>query len=251
MAEMLSSLRRFTRNLRLVARHPDEASNALRALRNRPTFICPLCRYEGPFAAHGRVPRPNCRCPKCGSVERHRLLKLYLDAHPNLLAGKKVLHFAPEPMVAPMLQSLRPGEYVTADLHARADLKLNIEAIELADASFEAVLCSHVLEHVDDRAALRELRRVLVPGGMLLAMVPCVDGWDETFEPPLESAADRARYLGHDGHLRLYGRDFRRRMEEAGFVVEEFVAGGFDASHYGLIRGEKVFVGHVPLAPAA
>lgn len=245
-ARMLKPLRLFSENVRLSVRYPKEANAALKALGARPTFTCPLCHYQGPFKAHGRIPRPNSLCPRCLSVERHRLLKLYLDRHPGLFEGKRVIHFAPEAIVQRLIRSLGPSEYKSADLFAKADLTLNIEAMDLADGAFDVAVCSHVLEHVDDRKALPELRRILGPGGTLIAMVPCVGGWSETFEPKLGSDEERLRYLLHPGHLRLYGRDFTDRMAAAGFAVEEFAGTGFDTTDHALIRGEKVFIGRVP-----
>jgi SAM-dependent methyltransferase len=128
-----------------------------------------------------------------------------------------VLHFAAEAVVTDMVLKQRPSRYITADLFAAADLQLNIESIELPDGSFDRIICSHVLEHVDDKKALRELRRVLKPGGFLILMVPIIEGWAETFEDPLlASEIERETYFGQHDHVRFYGSDPRKRISARG-----------------------------------
>ena len=138
------------------------------------------------------------------------------------------------------------ANYQTADVCAPADLKLDIESIDLPDSSRGAIICSHVLEHVDDAKALREVHRVLGKAGILIVMVPIVEGWDRTFEDPTISDPDsRAIHVGQWDHVRYYGRDFRTRLSNAGFgMIEEYTAGGIDVATYALLRGEKVFVCH-------
>jgi SAM-dependent methyltransferase len=203
---------------------------------------CPNCGYEGTFVHFGDPPRWDARCPSCGSLERHRLLALLLRRRPDLLKAKAVLHFAPESCISGVLQK-GGGRYVTADISGQADLTLNIEMIDLPDASFDVVFCSHVLEHVNDLKALRELRRILTQGGTLFAMVPIVEGWQETFEDEsVTSEADRDLHFGQWDHVRYYGSDFRMRLKDAGFVAEDYTAFGHDVARYGLERGEKVFI---------
>ena len=112
--------------------------------------------------------------------------------------------------------------YVTADLEpGLGELQLDVTRIALPDGAFDAILCSHVLEHVpDDRAAMRELRRVLAPGGWLIVMVPLDHTRAETYEDPaITSPAERERaFLQHD-HVRLYAPDIAGRLEEAGLEV--------------------------------
>ncbi|MES1156105.1 MAG: methyltransferase domain-containing protein, partial [Pseudorhodoplanes sp.] len=104
-------------------------------------------------------------------------------------------------------------------------------------------ICLHVLEHVDDKAAIAELYRVVRPGGLLIAMFPIVEGWDETFEDSTKSSAEeRLLYFGQHDHARFFGRDARVRLAMPGFVVEEFTAVEPYVSRYGLMRGEKVFL---------
>src|SRR5204863_3663135 len=123
-------------------------------------------------------------CPRCLSLERHRLLAL-CDQRRNLFDSKSILHFAPEPGLRKYIRSRLPSSYTTADLSDDAfDLKLNLEQIALPDDQFDVVICSHVLEHVDDRLAIPELHRIVRPGGVLVAMVPVVEGWRSTFEDP-------------------------------------------------------------------
>jgi hypothetical protein len=181
---------------------------------------CPLCdgrfRYFKPD--HNR---PDAICPGCMSQERHRALWLYLSAHPELLEGVgSLLHFAPERPIAQRLSS-RPGlRYVSADLDSpHAMDRVDIASMPYADESFDAILCSHVLEHVpDDRRAMREMRRVLTPGGWALVMVPLDHARATTLEDPAITSPEqrRAAYLQED-HVRLYGSDLPARLDEQGF----------------------------------
>ena len=134
--------------------------------------------------------------------------------------------------------------YVSGDLTpGRGDRVINIESIDFADGSFDGVVCSHVLEHVDDRSALAELHRVLKPGGLALIMLPVIEGWARTWEPEsVRTPEQRKRHFGQADHLRFYGADVRERIRAAGFSLEEFTAEGEDVLTYGLQRGEKLFI---------
>jgi SAM-dependent methyltransferase len=170
--------------------------------------------------------RPDAICWRCGAHERHRAVALLWRARPDLLGdARSVLHFAPEWCFR--FTPRPPGQrYVTADLDpAKGDLQLDIRALDLPDGAFDAIICSHVLEHVDDdAAALAELRRVVAPGGWVQLMVPQDLTRGETYEDPsiTDPDARRAAYLQHD-HVRLYGRDFADRIRAAGFDVEVIV----------------------------
>ncbi|WP_395660203.1 methyltransferase domain-containing protein [Aestuariivirga sp.] len=212
---------------------------------------CNICGYHGWFGHTGRPPRLDARCPGCLSLERHRLLKLAIDGGQipiDVSGNDKVLHFAPEPILERMFRQIWPN-YTTADLFRKADLTLNMEAIDLPDASMKLVIASHVLEHVDDRKAGKELYRILVPGGVLICMVPIVEGWKTTYEnPDITSEDDRWLHFGQGDHVRYFGRDFRQRIERSGLkLIMEITAEGGDVIRYGLLRGEKVFVFAKPL----
>lgn len=205
---------------------------------------CNICAFDGFFDPAGWPLRPDAQCPRCSSLERHRLFKLWFDAHEQRLVGSKLLHFAPEPSIT---RFVRPSveTYVTADVApGRADLVLNIEQIDQPDASFDAILCFHILEHVEDRKALSELRRILRPNGVLLLMFPIVEGWSATYEnPEITSPDDRLLHFGQADHVRFFGSDVRDRIRAAGFGLSEFTADNPDQIiRYGLMRGEKLFV---------
>lgn len=209
--------------------------------------ICNVCGYRGRFQAAGKPRRIDARCPRCGSAERYRLLALWLDSHGGFLRNAHVLHFAPEAGLTAMLKT-RVGRYETADIvPGRADRVLNIEAIAAPDASYDCVVCSHVLEHVDDAKALGEIYRVLKPGGVTLIMLPVIEGWATTYEnPDVVTPEDRKRHYGQSDHVRYYGADVRDRVRRAGLALEEFTAQGPDVLTYALQRGEKVFIARKP-----
>ena len=210
--------------------------------------ICNVCGHRGRFQAAGKPRRIDARCPKCGSAERYRLLALWLDRHGGFLRHAHMLHFAPEAGLAFMLKT-RVGRYRSADIApGRADLVLNIEAIAAPDESYDCVVCSHVLEHVEDRRALLEIRRVLKPGGVALIMLPVIEGWATTYEnPKVTTPEERKRHYGQADHVRYYGADVRDRIRGAGFQLDDFTAEGEDVLTYALQRGEKLFIARKPV----
>jgi len=156
-------------------------------------------------------------------LERHRLLWLYLHEKTNLFTGRlRVLHVAPEPCLRSL--ALQPGlQYVDADLASpEASLHLDLTELPFADDSFDVVLCNHVLEHVrDDRKAMREIHRVLRPGGWAILQAPVYHSREQTAEDLDCPPAERERLFGQADHYRIYGRDYRGRLEGEGFRVDE------------------------------
>lgn len=187
------------------------------------TRYCPVCRtYQRGFEPHGVVPRPDARCPDCGSLERHRLVWLYLQRQLSFLDGapRLMLHLAPELALERPLRRVPGLRRITADL-SRTDVmtRLDVTRLPFHDDSFDAIYCSHVLEHVpDDAAAMAELRRVLRPGGWAILQVPVLrDTTDE--DPAVVLPEERLRRFGQRDHVRVYGRDYAGRLERSGFLV--------------------------------
>jgi SAM-dependent methyltransferase len=203
---------------------------------------CPCCWYRGRFETTGHPPRYGALCPSCGSLERHRLLIL-ANQKEGFFAGKKVLHFAPEPILSKIIRA-GAKNYLSADFMAgRADYVMNIERINQPNESWDVVVCSHVLEHVDDQAALKELNRILKNGSLLLVMAPTIEGWEKTYEnSAIKSPEERKYHFGQFDHLRYYGYDIRNRLKKAGFDIREYTANGAETVNYGLLRGDKLFI---------
>lgn len=158
-----------------------------------------------------------------------------------------MLHFAPEKALEKIIRA-EAAQYLSADIaQGRADIVLDIEAIDASPDSIDAIICSHVLEHVDDRKALSEMFRILRPGGRALILVPIVEGWCKTYENPvITEPGDRMLHFGQSDHLRYYGADIRDRITAAGFVLSEFTANPQQVIRHGLIRGETIFIATKP-----
>lgn len=216
-------------------------------LRGHVEYECNLCGFKGRFRAFGHPPRYNAQCGNCESLERHRLLKLWLENSRESLGSPDVLHLAPEARLESELKAVARS-YVSGDIEpGRADRTLDVENLALEDASFDLVVCVHVLEHVDDRRALAEFRRILRPGGMLVVMIPIEEGWEHTYEnSAIASAEQRKVHFGQADHVRYYGADVRDRLRDGGFELQELTAEEPEVSRFGLRRGEKVFVCKVP-----
>lgn len=210
---------------------------------------CPLCGYYGKFPAFGAPPRFDARCGACGSLERHRLFKLYIDREAPFAADQSVLHVAPEAVIRKVVEP-KVARYESADLSDRLSPthQVNIEETGLPDGSYDRIICSHVIEHVDDTKALAEMFRLLTPGGIAFLATPVCEGWAETYEnPEITTRELRKVHFAQGDHVRYYGRDVRDRIRAAGFELEEFPAVEPDVLTYGLMRGETLFIARKPV----
>ncbi len=204
---------------------------------------CPVCgaKYRK-FLPYGYVQsRPNALCPHCLSLERHRLLWLYLTRETDLLQRfPRTLHIAPEVCILRHLKphfAACPKQYVTADLESPlADLHFDVQDTQLPDESFDVLICNHLLEHVaDDRQALRELYRILKPGGWGILLSPVDPAYAHTYEDDtITDPAERTRIFGQYDHRRIYGADYADRLRDAGFEAADIdYAATFDDAERG------------------
>ena len=173
---------------------------------------------------YGEHQRENALSPGTNSLERHRLLWLYLKEETNFFsAPKKVLHIAPEQCFYGRFRKMKNLEYTTADLNSPlADISLDVQDMKLPDNTYDVVFCNHVLEHVpNDHKAMTEILRVLKPGGMAIIQVPLNPDWKKTLEDPtITDPKERHRLFGQYDHVRMYGQDYPERLKAAGFNVE-------------------------------
>ena len=258
---------------------------------------CPVCKSRfRKFLPYGRVkPRENALCPHCLSLERHRLMWLYLEKKTNFFQAQQppsnspqrgenwpslnpakgkgggkvppssvppsgglkgglgfrgaVLHIAPERCFIKRFEALSTIDYITADLESPwAKIKMDIHDIPFEENTFDVIFCNHVLEHVDDdKKAMRELCRVLKPDGWAI-MQPFINtNLEKTYEDPaITTPKEREQAYWQADHLRMYGLDYKERLEQEGFSVkvDDFVKGlGRDLiKRYGLVEEEKVYV---------
>ena len=177
------------------------------------------------FLSYGyKTVRKNALCPGTLSLERHRLLWLYLDKETNFLSSNlKVLHVAPEQVFYKKFKKLKNWEYFTFDLNSPiADIKGDLISTNFKDEYFDLIICNHVLEHIeDDKSALDEMYRILKYNGISILQVPINVKRENTFEDlSIKSKIQREKYFGQYDHVREYGLDFKDRVEQAGFKVE-------------------------------
>ncbi len=167
-------------------------------------------------------------CPVCRSSVRLRFAWLVIRDKTDLLDGRsrRMLHIAPERCLTLRFRKIPGLNYLSADLKSPfAMVQMDITQIQYPDHSFDVIFCSHVLEHIpDDRKALRELSRVLRPGGWAILMVPLRR--EKTLEDPsVTNPAERFRRFGYPDHVRVVGHDYIERIQEAGFTVTKYVVG--------------------------
>jgi SAM-dependent methyltransferase len=196
---------------------------AIRGWRYRGDAVeCPCCESSfSRFLPHRG--RAYAKCPRCGSLERHRVLWLFLEREAELFSRPgAMLHIAPEYALSRRLRRVERLRYLSGDLDsALADVELDLLDLPFDPESFDWLICNHVLEHVnDDRRALAEIHRVLKPGGWAILMCPVDRRRATTLEDPtVTSPRERHRVFGQADHVRLYGHDYADRLAAAGFTV--------------------------------
>ena len=198
--------------------------------------------------------RNNVLSPSTLSLERHRLLWLYLKNETNFFSSEikhnrkeRVLHFAPEQCFLKRFQQLKHIDYTTSDLNSPiADVKADICDLPFKDNSYDIIFCNHVLEHIpDDFKAMQELYRVMKPGGFGIFQIPQDISRATTFEDnSITDRQERAKIFGQYDHVRVYGWDFFDKLRNVGFKVEEvdYTANlsEKDVEKYRLAKGEII-----------
>jgi len=215
---------------------------------------CPCCGKRFRSFLPGPDGRPGARCPSCDSLERHRLLWLYLvDVMRIREARLRMLHFAPEVALERNMTELAGLERTRSDFSSRLPSeRIDITDIQFPDDTFDAIRCVHVLEHIPaEYVALAELYRVLKPGGWAIIQSAFDPQLEHTFEDPgIDTPEARARAYGQEDHVRVYGRDYGERLAEGGFkVTVDDYAASLDPTlfeRYGLMVDESIYLCEKP-----
>lgn len=201
---------------------PNRSPEPRPASANRDPLECPICGVTNDrFLNFGLDCRADAQRPNCGSLERHRILWLYLAERTDYLQWpRKLLHTGPESCLEPRLRACNGAGYVTTDRYnRRVDVCADLKALPFGDAAFDAILSSHVLEHIeDDGRAIQEISRVLRSGGNATIMVPYDPQNTTYYDPELTTPAERLSAYGHPFHYRIYGHDLLDRLAEAGLT---------------------------------
>ncbi len=171
--------------------------------------------------------RENALSPSTLSLERHRLMWLFLNDETNFFTSTKklkVLHIAPEQCFLDIFRKQENLDYITSDLKSPiADVKADICDLPFKDNEFDVVFCNHVLEHIpNDKKAMQELYRVLKKGGFGIFQIPQDLSRATTFEDDsITDKKQRAEIFGQYDHVRVYGRDYFNKLRAVGFNVDE------------------------------
>jgi len=171
--------------------------------------------------------RKNVLCPHDLTLERHRLMWLFLQSKTNFFSSDKLdlLHIAPEQCFLPLFKKQKNLNYLTGDLESPiADIHFDLHEIPLEGNRFDVVFCNHVMEHVKDPIrCMSELYRVMKPNGWAIMQVPQDHERELTYEDPnITSPEEREKHFWQKDHLRLFGKDYPNWLEKAGFQVEDY-----------------------------
>jgi SAM-dependent methyltransferase len=220
---------------------------------------CTICKSKFKyFAPFGLIKRENARCYTCGSLERHRLLWKYFNEELKYFkVGPKgrILHFAPEKMFYNLFDGFKEVEYIPCDLFPEGYQfegesiiqEVDITKIPFEDDYFDFIVCNHVLEHIpDDKLAMSELYRVMKKGGQGIFQVPIDYNSALTYEDfSITEPKEREKAFGQNDHVRIYGLDYKNRLESASFnvVVDDYITSFTpkQLKKYGFMPSELIY----------
>jgi SAM-dependent methyltransferase len=218
-----------------------------------PHYYIEKCEKYG-FVHFGKSemsPLKTYLCPSCGASDRERLMAFWIihNLGSKFFLDKRIIHFAPENALSTMLKKLKLLHYETADpLMPNVNFKVDITMLPFADASYGFFICSHVLEHViNDDKAIKELYRILKPGGSGIILSPISTVIESTIEDTaIVTEENRWKYFGQNDHVRLYSHnDFVMRIKQHGFILYELGIENFSKEvffHLGLKETSILYV---------
>lgn len=209
---------------------------------SKPKFFCNVCSKNTKGYLAGFFPKLSLVCINCFSEDKQRMISRYLDDFN--FEGKKILHFAPEPCLVDYVKKKKSNEYILGDINPSKGIrKINIENIDYQDNYFDLIICSHVLEHVDDYLAIPNLKRVLKKNGVALLLFPIIDAWKKTYRNKnINNRADRELHFLQWDHLHLYGKDIEEKLSGDGFELKRIIPFGEECVKFGISQGESLFV---------
>lgn len=198
------------------------------------SYYCNLCEKEIPFMLDAGIDSPifskrkiigggkrkKCICPLCGCNDRERWVQYVLKNEIHIYDEEaKILHFAPERQIEKKLRNNKKLEYITADIEkGRADRVEDITNISFQESSFDYIICNHIMEHIsNEKGAFAELRRCLKKTGKIVFSVPICWETDTIEDDTIVTKEERLKEYGQEDHVRLYGRDLQKKLEENGF----------------------------------
>lgn len=213
---------------------------------------CNVCEQSFlTFLPAGDEPRAHTRCPNCLSIDRQRQLWHIIST--IVKNRKRILHISPEKGLSSCLRKTKEVDYYAIDYFTKGYKypsyvqKMNLLDLKFEDAYFDLIICSHVLEHIqEDRNALKELYRALNEKGVCYIIVPLFEELTVTYEnPKITTAEERFKHFGQHDHVRKYGLDIHNKFEEAGFnVVKTTGVENLTQNEklkYGFLNAENIF----------
>lgn len=203
------------------------------------THQCNICGFK--MKKFVLLDNGNKLCPKCGSLPRNRRLWQLIEKE---IKNKKILHFSPSKSISNKIRELN-SNYTTSDYEGEfeSEKHYDIQAIDEADDTYDMIICFHVLEHIpDDRAAMRELYRVLKANGNVYIQTPFKEG--EIYEnPEITTPKDRLEHFGQSDHLRIYSaQGLANRLNEVGFGTKILSFDEESNNYHGFSELEKIII---------
>ena len=193
--------------------------------------------------------RENCLCPVCGGIDRERWQLWVLSNYTGIFREKcRVLHFAPEPHISEFIAANPNCDYYTGDIVPGIAMhQMDVLDIQYKNGTFDYVIMNHVIEHIEDmEIAMDEVKRVLKLDGKLIISFPICTDMDTLEIPGVFTNEERLEHYGQEDHVRLFGKDFKKRISDFGFEVEVFTPREIlvtdDVKRYGFIEDDVLMV---------